>query len=87
MVAKDSRPSHVRGLTLLGMLTLSGVCFYGAYDAITTGATKAPGRNNTHYVTRASNPQEFRTLVKFDLAGGVLFTVIGIGGFLFSGRK
>jgi hypothetical protein len=87
MAAKDARPSHVRGLTLLGMLILSGMCFYGAYDAITTGATKAFGRNNTNYVTRASNPREFHTLVEFDLGGGVIFTVIGIGGYILTGRK
>jgi hypothetical protein len=69
------------------MLILGGLFFYGAYDAISTGATRAFGRNNTDYVTRASNPREFHTSVKFDLACGVIFTVIGIGGFVLSGRK
>jgi hypothetical protein len=43
----------LRVLTLIGMLVLSGACFYDAYDALSTGSTKAPGRNNNHYVTLA----------------------------------
>jgi hypothetical protein len=76
---------RVRVLTLLGMFALSGMCFYSAYDALATGATKAPGRNNDHFVTRASEPEVFHSLVKWDLAGGILFAVIGIASYFLSG--
>jgi hypothetical protein len=49
------------------MLVLSGVGFYSAYDALSTGATKASGRNNNHYVTLASEPHVFHSLVNVDL--------------------
>jgi hypothetical protein len=67
------------------MLVLSGMCFYSAYDAISTGATKAPGRNNSRYVTRASEPEEFHSLVTWNLAAGTLFAVVGVVFYLFSG--
>jgi hypothetical protein len=38
----------VRLLTLIGLLVLSGPFFYDVYDALSTGATKAPGHNNNH---------------------------------------
>jgi hypothetical protein len=31
----------------------------GAYDALSTGTTKAPWRNNNHYLTLASEPGSF----------------------------
>jgi hypothetical protein len=65
------------------MLVLSGVGFYGAYDALSTGATKAPGRHNNHYVTLASEPHVFHSLVNIDLAFGVLFAVLGIASYVF----
>jgi hypothetical protein len=76
-----------RVLLLVGMLILSGVGFYGAYDALSTGATKAPGRNNSHYVTLASEPHVFHSLVNVDLAFGVLFAVLGIASYIFGASK
>lgn len=70
-------------LTLIGTLVLSGAGFYSAYDALSTGATKAPGRNNNHYVTLASEPHVFHSLVEVDLAFGVLFAVLGIASYIF----
>lgn len=74
-------------LTLVGMLVLSGAGFYGAYDALSTGATKAPGRNNNHYVTLASEQHVFHSLVNLDLAFGVLFAVIGIASYFIGASK
>lgn len=74
-------------LTLIGMLVVSGVSFYSAYDAHNTGATKAPGRNNNHYVTLASEPDRFHSLVNLDLAFGELFAVLGIAAYFFGARK
>jgi hypothetical protein len=83
MESKYPRPQGVRVLTLIGMLVLSGACFYSAYDARATGATKAPGRNNSHFVTLASEPKVFHSLVNWDLAAGILFAVIGIASYFF----
>lgn len=77
----------MRVLTLLGMIVLSGAGFYGAYDALSTGATKAPGRNNNHYVRLASEPHVFHSLVNVDLAFGVLFAVMGIASYFFGASK
>ena len=76
-----------RVLTLVGMLVLSGASFYSAYDALSTGATKASGRNNNHYVTLASEPHVFHSLVEVDLAFGVLFAVMGIASYFFGANK
>jgi hypothetical protein len=77
----------LRVLTLIGMLVLSGACFYDAYDALSTGSTKAPGRNNNHYVTLASEPHVFHSLVNVDLAFGVLFAVMGIASYFLGANK
>jgi hypothetical protein len=86
-MASKPRSQRLRLLTLVGMLVLSGVGFYGVYDALSTGATKAPGRNNNHYVTLASEPHVFHSLVKVDLAFGVLFAVLGIASYFFGASK
>ena len=83
MASNRSTSQRLRVLTLIGMLVLSGVGFYGAWDALSTGATKAPGRNNNHYVTRASEPRLFRSLVILDLAFGIVFAAIGIASYFF----
>jgi hypothetical protein len=83
MAPKNPSSKRLRLLTLVGMLVLSGACFYGAHDAISTGATKSPGRNNSHIVTLASEPKLFHSLVKFDLAAGVLFGILGLGSYFF----
>jgi hypothetical protein len=72
---------RLRVLTLAGMLVLSGVGFYGAYDALITGVTRGPGRNSHHDVTLASEPHVFHSLVNVDLAFGALFAVVGIAGY------
>jgi hypothetical protein len=82
-MASKPGSQRVRVLTLVGMLVLSGAGFYSAYDALSTGATKAPGRNNNHYVTLASEPRVFHSLVEVDLAFGVLFAVLGIASYIF----
>jgi hypothetical protein len=87
MASKSPGSQGVRVLTLVGMLVLSGVGFYSAYDALSTGATKAPGRNNNHYVTLASEPHVFHSLVNVDLAFGVLFAVLGIASYFFAASK
>ena len=86
-MASKPGSQRLRVLTLIGMLVLSGVGFYGAYDALSTGATKAPGRNNDHYVTRASEPHVFHSLVEVDLGFGVLFAVLGIVSYIFGASK
>ena len=86
-MASKRGSQRLRVLTLIGMLVLSGVGFYGAYDALSTGATKAPGRNNNHYVTLASEPHVFHSLVEVDLAFGVLFAVLGIVSYIFGASK
>jgi hypothetical protein len=73
-------------LALLGLL-VSGGYFYAGYDAISTGSGLAGGRFNSHYVTRASNPEGFHSLVKGRLGLGVFFMVIGIGAYILSGRE
>jgi hypothetical protein len=83
MASKRSTSQRVRILTLIGVLVLSGAGFYSAWDALTTGATKAPGRNNNHFVTRALEPELFRSLVKWDLAAGIFFAAIGIASYFF----
>ena len=82
-MASKPGSQRVRVLTLVGMLVLSGAGSYSAYDALSTGATKAPGRNNNHYVTLASEPHVFHSLVEVDLAFGVLFAVLGIASYIF----
>jgi hypothetical protein len=77
----------LRVFTLIGMLVMSGACFYSAYDAHTTGATKAPGRHSNHYVTLASEPHVFHSLVNVDMAFGVLFAVLGINSYFFGASK
>jgi hypothetical protein len=62
------------------MLVVSGATFYSAYDAISTGITKAPGRNNNHYVLRSAEPHVFHSLVSFDIGAGIFFAVAGIAG-------
>jgi hypothetical protein len=86
-MASNPSSQRVRVLTLVGMLVLSGACFYSAYDALATGATKPPGRNNHHYVTRAAEPHVFHSLVKVDLAFGVLFAVFGIAAYFFGDKN
>jgi hypothetical protein len=86
-MASKPGSQRLRLLTLLGMLVLSGVGFYSAYDALSSGATKAPGRNNNHYVTLASEPHLFHSLVKVDLAFGVLFAVLGIASYFLGASK
>jgi hypothetical protein len=78
----SNRSPRVRVLTLVGMLVVSGVSFYSAYDAISTGITKAPGRNNNHYVIRSAEPHVFHSLVSFDIGAGILFAVVGIAGYI-----
>jgi hypothetical protein len=87
MVSKSPRSQGLRVLTLVGMLALSGVGFYSTYDALSTGATKAPGRNNNHYVTLASEPHVFHSLVNVGLAFGVLFAVLGVASYFFGASK
>jgi hypothetical protein len=64
------------------VLVVSGVSFYSAYDAISTGITKAPGRNNNHYVLRSAEPHVFHSLVSFDIGVGIFFAVVGIAGYI-----
>jgi hypothetical protein len=87
MASKSPGSQSLRVLTLVGMLVLSAASFYGAYDALSKGATKAPGRNNNHYVTLASEPHVFHSLVNVDLAFGVLFAVMGIASYFIGASK
>jgi hypothetical protein len=86
-MASKPRSQRHRVLNLVGMLVLSGVGFYGAYDALSTGAIKAPGRNNNHYVTLALEPHVFHSLVNVDLAFGMIFAVLGIASYFFGASK
>ena len=72
---------------MLGTVKWRPIQVRSAYDALSTGATKAPGRNNYHYVTRAAEPHVFHSLVKLDLAFGVLFAAFGIVAYFFGGTN
>jgi hypothetical protein len=78
---------RARGLTLVGVLILSGLSFYSAYDAISTGVTKSPGRNNNRYVLRSEEPHVFRSLVSIDIGAGVIFAVVGVVCYVFGGYR